>query len=389
MKIKTQPDDFIVEEILGIKPASSGDYHLYRAEKRSLNTTDLIPRIADVFRVPRGAIAYGGRKDKHALAIQHLSVRSQKPLPKTLKQQNLQLALIGFLDRPMGPDLISGNRFTLTLRDLSIEEKEGVIKELSSIRTFGYPNYFDDQRFGSYDNKQGFLAEKILKKHDNGAVKIYITRFGTEDNKKEQDRKKEIFEHWGHWEACLKIAETDAEKYTFRHLQKHPGDFRSLLRRIPRDELSSFFTSYQSYLWNEILRRLLSRLVKTPRTSPGRLGPYLFYNTLEEKEEALLKTLIIPLPAGKIPPDPPEIHAITESIFAEQGLKSSQFNLKKIRQAFFKPVLRSAIVLPQDLSPTIQSDDKHIGRYKTILRFTLPRGSYATMLAKRIFSTQT
>jgi tRNA pseudouridine13 synthase len=384
MKIKSQPEDFIVEEILNAEPKDRGAYHLYRVQKRSLNTTDLVPRLA--LGVPTEAVAYGGRKDKHALASQHLSVRSNRPLPKRAEKQNFKLAFIGFLDRPMGPDLIKENRFTLTVRDLTAKEIDIAIAEFDAAKAFGYPNYFDDQRFGSYDNRQGFLAEKILKKHDNGAVKIYLTRFGSQDNKQEKTRKEKIFASWGDWSACLKMAATDLEKFAFKHLKNSPKDFRFLLRRIPRDELSGYFGAYQAYLWNEILRRFLPQRVPVLRTAAGRLGPYLFYGKPSGAEQKLLSNLNIPLPAGRIPPEPEDIRRITEQLFAEHGLKNSLFNLKTIRHAFFKPVPRPAIAIPGECRHEALEDEKNRDREKIILNFTLPRGSYATMLVKRIFS---
>ena len=386
MKIKSQPEDFIVEEILNITPQNRGAYHLYRAVKRGLNTTDLIPRIADAFNIPRETIAYGGRKDKHALATQHLSIRSSDPLPMTLEKQNFSLEQAGYLDRPMGPDLIGGNRFTLTLRDLNEKSRKEALKELFSATASGFPNYFDDQRFGSYDNRQGFLAEKILKKHDNGAIKIYITRYGSEDNKAEHSRKEKLISAWGDWDACLKLAKKDFEKHAFTHLRENPKDFRFILRRIPRDELSGFFTAYQSYLWNEILRQFITRHVSHLKTSPGRLGPYLFYTELPENEVESLKNTVIPMPAGRIPDDPEELRVITENIFAEQGLKSSYFNLKTLRHAFFKAVPRAAVAVPEGVRHEIKTDEINSGREKIVLTFTLPRGSYATMLVKRILA---
>jgi tRNA pseudouridine13 synthase len=62
------------------------------------------------------------------------------------------------------------------------------------------------------------------------------------------------------------------------------------------------------------------------------------------------------------------------------------FNKIKLRQAFFKSFARAALVKPKDLSFDFRDDEVYPGSKKLKLRFCLPRGSFATMLVKRIFS---
>ncbi|MEK6636046.1 MAG: tRNA pseudouridine(13) synthase TruD, partial [Planctomycetota bacterium] len=61
------------------------------------------------------------------------------------------------------------------------------------------------------------------------------------------------------------------------------------------------------------------------------------------------------------------------------------FNIRKIRQAFFKGIERKAVVIPEELSVDYSDDEIYTGREKLVLRFFLPRGSYGTMLIKRLF----
>ena len=62
------------------------------------------------------------------------------------------------------------------------------------------------------------------------------------------------------------------------------------------------------------------------------------------------------------------------------------FNITKIRQAYFKTTQRSAVVVPKNTRTQTSDDDMYKSRQMLTLNFTLPRGSYATMLIKRIFS---
>ena len=58
----------------------------------------------------------------------------------------------------MGPDLIDGNQFSITVRKLNDKDLASAADEIENVNVFGYPNYFDDQRFGSLD------ADRVLSR---------------------------------------------------------------------------------------------------------------------------------------------------------------------------------------------------------------------------------
>lgn len=389
MKIKVRPEDFIVEETLGTSIAKKGEYALYQLTKKGENTVELIQKIADDLRLPFENFSYGGRKDRHALTTQHITIKNLSRPFETIEEKNYSLVFLGFLDRPMGPDLIESNCFRIKIRDLSEEESRTALAELPEIQKSGYSNYFDDQRFGSFDTTQGFLAEKILKKHDNGALKIYLTHIGSDDRKEERERKAFFLKNWGAWRLCMEKAQSPFEKTAFSHFSQNPKDFIFLLRKIPRGELSSFFSCYQSYLWNEVLKRLIKEKKSGLYSSKGAVGEYLFYRSLDPRESSYWQGLTIPTVASNMKVTNDEIGQIYGKVLEENGLRLPMFNLTKTRQAFFKTIPRYAVVRPQNLS--FQKSEESIDRRsKTLtLTFGLPRGSYATMLIKRLFTVKT
>ena len=110
---------------------------------------------------------------------------------------------------------------------------------------------------------------------------------------------------------------------------------------------------------------------------------YAFYKTLDEGALKKLKNTQIPTAAYKIPGNA-EISKIVRDILSERGLKPSDFNLTKIRKSFFKSNFRPAIVFPEwnDDKAIFEEDDIYPGFLKLKLKFTLPSGSFATMLIK-------
>ena len=108
--------------------------------------------------LPPARFAYGGKKDKHGQTAQFITI--EDPGVRSDSGKDYRLEPAGRMDRPMGPDLIRANEFTIVIRDLL--DLSGLVPVLEDIRTGGFPNWFDDQRFRSYDPERGFFAEKIL-----------------------------------------------------------------------------------------------------------------------------------------------------------------------------------------------------------------------------------
>ena len=61
-----------------------------------------------------------------------------------------------------------------------------------------------------------------------------------------------------------------------------------------------------------------------------------------------------------------------------------QIRVKYPRDSFFSKGNRRAVLFARDLRHEGAEDDLHAGRRKVTLWFDLDRGSYATMLVKRI-----
>jgi tRNA pseudouridine13 synthase len=73
-----------------------------------------------------------------------------------------------------------------------------------------------------------------------------------------------------------------------------------------------------------------------------------------------------------------------EVVLREEGIEREQLKLKGFREMFFSKGERTAWCWAANLLYEAKADDKHPGRERLELGFELPRGSYATMLVKRI-----
>lgn len=385
MKIKVKAEDFIVNEKVDIVYADSGEYYLYSLTKKGFNTLDLLIRLSRRFGIPLYDISYGGKKDRYALTTQHITIKGKR-IPD-IKERNYTISYLGKISRPMGPDLIKGNEFIVNVRDLNEGEAQKAMGEIEMVSNYGLPNYFDDQRFGSYSPEQGFIAEKILKKHYNGAVKIYLTAVYPGDKKAEKERKRFFFQNWGNWEECLSMAKTDFERRAFKILvKKEQTPFLRILDMIPGEELSLFFSAYQSYLWNRIAEGIVRIYGGEVISYRGNYWPYIFWKRPFEFD--YLRNLIIPTPSGRAVMPDELTERLYSEILSEQDLKKSSFNLKKIRRAFFKSFPRPLVVIPVIKGVEVDRDEIYADKKILRLHFELPRGSYGTMLIKRVMADQ-
>ena len=430
IKIKVKPEDFVVEEVADLPFQKDGDFCVYLLQKRGWNTVDVLKNLSKKLNLPSSDFSYGGKKDKYALTSQYITIgrqsdkqttpsvsaplyggvergvknpwikrRNLQPpsvvnpaeierlIPTKLDKENYSLSFIGFMDRPMGPDLIKGNKFHIVVRNLTENELKSALSEIECVKKDCYPNYFDDQRFGSFDARQGFVAEKIIKKHYNGALKIYFSRIHPEDSKEEKEHRKFIYENWGNWQACITRATGRFEKEAFSYLEKHPTGFVPILQRISHEEMVLFFSAYQSHLWNEVLRKIIQSISgNSLNISRGIAGDYLFYTHLDDKNKGYLSRLIVPMPASNIRMPDTFTETLYSEVLKENDIKSPMFNIRKIRQAFFKGIERKTLVIPEELFVDYSEDEIYQGKKKLVLDFFLPRGCFGTIFIKRIFS---
>jgi len=385
MKLRVKNENFRVDEVSTINIESTGQYAVYELKKAGWNTLDALARAARALGVPHSIFSYGGRKDRHALTTQVVTARSNKDL--SIDQEGYALTFLGRSSRPMGPDLIKSNKFEITLRSMSNEEVSTVDQREYLVSRFGCPNFFDDQRFGSVDARRGFVAERVLKRHWRGAVELFLTAQYRDESAEQREHREFFAANWDDWQSLARGAKTQVEHDMISNLCEKPPNYVGALQAIPAQDLSMLFSAYQAYLWNEMLRRYLGRLEIPLGQYPGDAGPYLFYAGLTDSQFEKLKALQIPTAGSKITFQSPEVEVLYDSVLLEKGLDRGDFNLRRLRQAYFKSVQRAGIVIPEGFSADeAEADETYEGRLKMTVRYELPRGAYGTMVVKALLT---
>ena len=169
---KVLPEDFIVEEQIAYELSGEGEHLWCWVQKRSENTDWVLQQLAKWAGVSPSKVGVAGQKDRHAVTRQWFSIQLpglDNPEISDFKVDNLKLLKVIRHQRKLQTGGLSGNRFTLTIRDLQGGEDliEVLQQRLEKIKSQGVPNYFGEQRFGIHGRniKQGvkLLAGELPK----------------------------------------------------------------------------------------------------------------------------------------------------------------------------------------------------------------------------------
>lgn len=167
-KIRSQPEDFQVDEVLGFQPDGEGEHMLLRLRKRNTNTDWLAQQLARLAGVSGRDVGYAGMKDRNAVTSQWFSVRiptGTEPDWSQLELDEVQVLEAVRHRRKLRRGALEQNRFHLRLRELNGDKSE-IEERLEHIAKQGVPNYFGEQRFG-HDNNNLDMADRLFSGNQN------------------------------------------------------------------------------------------------------------------------------------------------------------------------------------------------------------------------------
>jgi tRNA pseudouridine13 synthase len=316
-----------------------------------------------------------------------ISVRGLRSPPERLEEANFSLSFAGWSEGPVSARAIRGNRFTITLRDLTAAEARLIERNTPVAASEGFPNYFDEQRFGSARHGAGFMGKEMFLGRREKALRLYFTP-SKHDDQKTRKMKKCVIENWGHWAACAGMGFGEYGRVLAYLAQNHRA-FHQALEKIDRRFLLFVLNAYQSFLFNELLARWLRELAAEHefalRAVKYAFGAFEYFETLPSEVGQRIRETVLPVPGYDTETADERIGGILAGILQEEGIKLSDLRVRQMSRIRVGGVPRAAIVIPEDLSATpAEPDELYPGKSKATLRFFLPRGSYATLLIKRL-----
>ncbi len=178
---KPSSRDFLVEEIPLYPFSNSGEHLILKIKKKELTTWEVLDILSSNLGIPKKEIGYAGLKDKNATTIQYISI----PKKYEKKLANFSNPKIKILETTLHLNKIrvghlKGNRFWLRFKKVLPLHKEKLDSVLEWIEKNGSPNYFGIQRFGNdgQNYKEGKkILEKKLKIRDKKLKEFLISSY--------------------------------------------------------------------------------------------------------------------------------------------------------------------------------------------------------------------
>jgi len=329
------PRDFTVEEIPLYEASGEGEHLMLQVRKKGLTTFELLDRLSNYLGIPKRQIGYAGLKDKHALTTQYLTIPAVHEMAlEDLEHPRIKILSMERHGNKLRIGHLKGNRFRLRFKKVLGVQKEKIDHTLEWIDKHGMPNYFGLQRFGveKHNWQEGrAIVEGRLRMRDRKLREFLI---GSWQSK--------LFNDWLSRRIAVsrlldEFAETEVEqieslpKGSLRGTKRQPHFFRILWGDV------MMHYPYGRIFNAEDLSAEAMKFASKDRAPTGLL-PGKKVRRAEESARIL-----------EVPYDDPKI--------AEQGSR------------------RYAWVFPQEIQTRYVPEKAH---YE--LSFTLPKGSYATVL---------
>jgi tRNA pseudouridine13 synthase len=385
VKLKQRPEDFSVKESFRFDQVPEGRFRVYLMDKQKLSTFDAVERLRGRFGLRPGSISFCGLKDKQGRTEQLIAVDGADV---DLQEPDLRLKYLGRTDRALTAANTTSNRFSVTVRALGEEDLAQLPVSAAEVNRLGVVNYFDSQRFGSLKHGQGYIAKDLIRGDFEAALRNYMAKPSPLDRSHDAAIKAFWRDHWGQWNKKPPMPGNAKYYRILQALRASPSDFVNAFLQIDARYRALLLFTYQSYLWNEGVRRLLATLL--PREAlfpmPYQAGTLLFHRDAPLEVLRELREMRFPLLAPDSRIEDPRVRAAVEWVLGKEKLTLERLRVEEApRLLFFRHEERPVLVYPHKLVLGRPGRDELNRGQKLNVSFTLPPGSYATLVIKRLF----
>ena len=332
------PRDFVVDEIPLYEFSGEGEHLILHVRKKNLSTWEMVDIICNSMGVQAKEIGTAGLKDKNALTTQYISVpaRIEEALENFDHPQIKILSQVRHNNK-IRTGHLKGNRFFIRLKKVLPVAAQKLDQAINHIVTDGMPNYFGYQRFGN-DGDNYKLGQEIV-----------------EGKRRERNKKK------------LKLFVSAYQSHLFNLWLSRRIEISKLVSGLKADEASEVLNLDINLI------KQMQKQAHPFKMLPGDLcmhypyGAIFHAEDLEAEAELFAKRDRAPtgLLAGKKVKRSEDIaHTIEKEFDTETKEDGTR---------------RYAFVFPEDIETEYKQDKAW---YE--LHFTLPKGSYATVLIEEL-----
>jgi tRNA pseudouridine13 synthase len=330
LKFVPSPETFVVEELPAYEPAGEGEHTYLWLEKRGLTTIDAVRRLARALGADARDVGYAGLKDRNAVTRQWISVPRVAPESAlALNEPGLRVLEARRHGNKLRTGHLRGNRFEVVVTVAAGAEAD-LRARLDALAAAGVPNRYGEQRFGAAG--------------DNAAAGLAILR----GERRERDHRLR--------KLLLSAAQADVFNRALDLRAAAPGGLRAVRG-------------------GDVLQKVAT----------GGLFVTEDVDTDQRRVDAGELAITGPLPGGreKEPPPGTPARAWEDEALAAAGASRDEF----ARAGRDLPGARRPLLVPLTLGePPVQPDPAPAGPGEVALRlrFSLPSGSYATVVVSAL-----
>ena len=326
-----------------------------------------------------------GLKDRQGVTEQYMSIPRGREV--FVSETSLRIESVGFSREAITSKDSTGNGFEVVSRGLEEAQLLRLRPAVDSVREFGYPNYFDEQRFGNLRHGQGWIALDLLRGDIEGGLKRLLGATSRHEAPASKAFKEKVWRRWGDWRGLREVAGAYGKHHSvFDHLRKDPEDFLGAFGRVATRERVIHQFAFQSHLWNRALARFIKQNtpVENRFTLPGIEGPMVFPKGALPVKPGWEGRL--PLPGARLEGLVDEHQRdLFDKILASYGISPDGFEIPGVPGFAFKADVRPMAIMPGELRVRPSEPDRLNDGFKMVrFSFTLPRGAYASLLVKRL-----
>ena len=395
------PEDFRVQELPLEEPGPGDDgwTHLWiEIEKRGLSTDQAVGRVARALGREAREVGYAGRKDAMGITRQFLSLEHvEAAAVRDLKLKDLRVLATGRRSRKLRVGELAGNRFDVTLRDVSPERHPDLERALSQLTREGLPNYYGPQRFGSGGITRE-LGQLLVRGEWLAYVRAWVRAHYGEDEVPSDSPVAHLLtaldsRQRSDWRGVRPLAaELPGPLVPLaKQMARRPLDLASLVRSLPRRTKALHVSALQSAVFNRVLARRMAQPGGARRVVAGDLLLDPWTGRAEpapegrgESEAQVAADQLLRVPSGPLPGPAAQRTRGRVAQWEQEALEQSGLDLEALARLpgglAPKGARRALLVGPRDL--TWEADGTRVR-----LQFTLPPGSYATVLFEELHKT--
>lgn len=257
-RIKSRPEDFLVDEIPLYDPCGEGEHIYLYVEKRNLAAMELIGELAKHFGVRRDAIGYAGLKDKLAITRQVVSIHAPGKGPEdfpSLKHENISVLWSDQHTNKLRRGHLKGNRFSIRIREVSPTAVVTAKRVLDRLEKTGVPNRFGEQRFGFLGNNHLVGAALIKGDFETATRELFAPAEPPDDN---HARAKEHFLAGRFNDAKGYFPPQARTERSVLSSLDHGKKPKQAWYTLPSDVRVFYLNAWQSSVFNAVLDRRLA-----------------------------------------------------------------------------------------------------------------------------------